>query len=104
MAVSAQSGQVAEVRRTLVDPVRVCERLGLAKGARRQSTGLSIRCPAHAERTPSCSVTRGPDGTIRVRCFGSRPIGATVDERRPASEDERASPAPGPVGLCKERK
>lgn len=62
--------QVAEVRRTLIDPVRVCEQLGLTKGARRQSTGLSIRCPVHAEQTPSCSITRGRDGTIRVRCFG----------------------------------
>jgi hypothetical protein len=68
--VNAQAAQVAEVRRTLVDPVRVCERLGLAKDARRQSAGVRIRCPMHAERTPSCSVTRGPDGTIRVRCFG----------------------------------
>jgi hypothetical protein len=67
---TAHAAQVAEVRRTLVDPVRVCERLGLAKGARRQSSGLSIRCPVHAEKTPSCSVTRGPDGTVRVRCFG----------------------------------
>jgi len=67
---SAHGSQVAEVRRTLVDPLRVCERLGLAKHGRRQSGGMSIRCPVHAERTPSCSVTRGPDGTIRVRCFG----------------------------------
>lgn len=67
---SAHAEQVAEVRRTLVDPVRVCERLGLAKGAVRQASGLSIRCPVHAEQTPSCSVTRGPDGTIRAKCFG----------------------------------
>src|SRR5262249_36165057 len=24
----------------------------------------------HQEKTPSCSLTRGPDGTLRVRCFG----------------------------------
>lgn len=64
------SSQVAEIRHSLVDPIRVCERLGLARGARRQSSGLSIRCPVHVERTPSCSITRGPDGTLRVRCFG----------------------------------
>jgi hypothetical protein len=61
---------VTEIRRALIDPVRVCERLGLADGAKRQSAGLSIRCPMHVERNPSCSVTRGPDGTLRVRCFG----------------------------------
>ena len=27
-------------------------------------------CPAHDESNPSCSVTIGPDGTLRWRCFG----------------------------------
>src|SRR5262249_41583970 len=31
---------------------------------------LFVLCPNHSERTASCSVSRGPDGTIRVRCFG----------------------------------
>ena len=35
-----------------------------------------IRCPWHDEKTPSCSVTRGNDGTVRARCFG---CGATGD-------------------------
>lgn len=26
-------------------------------------------CPAHGEKTPSCSVSLGPDGTIRAHCF-----------------------------------
>lgn len=60
---------VLEVRRRLVDPVALCEQLALTEGATRQATGLLIRCPVHGERNPSCSVTRGPDGTIRVRCF-----------------------------------
>jgi hypothetical protein len=59
-----------EVRRTLVDPFRLCERLGLTKGARRQAGGLIVRCPVHEESMPSCSITRGPDGTIRSKCFG----------------------------------
>lgn len=58
-----------EVRSALVDPIRVCEALGLEEGAKREATGLLVRCPAHGEKNPSCSVTRGPDGTIRVRCF-----------------------------------
>lgn len=60
-----------EVRSHLADPVRLCAGLGLLKDSRRQiGGGLMIRCPLHVERSPSCSVTRGPDGTIRVRCFG----------------------------------
>jgi hypothetical protein len=59
-----------EIRRTLVDPVKLCRDLGLAEKSKRQAGGLSIRCPVHNEKDPSCSVTRGPDGTIRVKCFG----------------------------------
>lgn len=58
------------LRRALANPVELCERLGLSKGARRQSSGLLVCCPAHEERTPSCSVTIGADGTIRAKCFG----------------------------------
>lgn len=59
-----------EIRRSLIDPRRLCAALGLDKGAERQGAGgITICCPAHGDRTPSCSVTRGPDGTIRVRCF-----------------------------------
>lgn len=58
-----------EVRRALDDPARLCSALGLLDGAKRQGGGVLIRCPAHDDAKPSCSVTRGPDGTIRVRCF-----------------------------------
>jgi hypothetical protein len=58
-----------DVRHALVDPAALCESLGLAEGARRQSRGVTIRCPVHGDRTPSCSVTTGPDGTVRVKCF-----------------------------------
>jgi DNA primase len=58
------------VRRALNDPWRLCEALGLTEGAERQRAGLSIRCPWHPDQGPSCSVTRGPDGTVRVHCFG----------------------------------
>jgi hypothetical protein len=59
-----------EIRRHLTDPVRLCRALGLTQDAHRTADGLTVRCPAHQERTPSCSVTRGQDGTVRVRCFG----------------------------------
>jgi hypothetical protein len=59
-----------EVRNALTDPAALCAKLGLTDRARRQSRGLSICCPVHGERNPSCSVTTGSDGTIRVRCFG----------------------------------
>lgn len=56
-----------DVRSALADPIRLCDVLGL-KG-QRQAGGMLICCPAHSEHNPSCSVTRGPDGTARVRCF-----------------------------------
>lgn len=58
-----------EVRSALTDAAKLCAGLGLAKGALPQASGLLICCPVHGDRTPSCSVTRGPDGTVRVRCF-----------------------------------
>lgn len=61
--------RVTEVLRRLADPVALCELLGVTEGSQRQSSGLLIRCPAHGDRNPSCSVTRGPDGTVRVKCF-----------------------------------
>jgi hypothetical protein len=60
-----------EVRAHLTNPERLCRALGLTKGMRRQAgDNVLILCPAHRERSPSCSVSSGPDGTVRVRCFG----------------------------------
>ena len=61
-----------EVRASLTDPRRVLTALGvdLRNAVPQHGGGLTICCPRHEERTPSCSVTVGPDGTIRVRCFG----------------------------------
>lgn len=59
-----------EVRWALTDARRLCHGLGLLDGSKPQpGDGLSIRCPAHPDRDPSCSVTRGPDGTLRAKCF-----------------------------------
>lgn len=60
---------IASIRQRLADPSRVCALLGLV-ATKRQPGGVWVLCPAHKERTPSCSITRGPDGTLRVRCFG----------------------------------
>jgi len=62
----------AELRKRLNDPRQLCTALGLLDGykpGRQAGGGLLIRCPAHGERHPSCSVRRGRDGTIQVRCF-----------------------------------
>ena len=64
-----------ELRHLLADVHRVVRALGLEKGAQRQATGLTICCPWHDENTPSCSVTLGKDGTIRLRCFGCQATG-----------------------------
>lgn len=59
-----------EIRRTLTDPRELCESLGLAKGAKRAKAGsVMICCPVHADRTPSCHVSVGPDGTLRAKCY-----------------------------------
>ena len=62
------------IKRALADPGDVARRLSLdLRGAQRQAGGgLLVRCPSpgHGDRTASCSLTRGDDGTLRVRCFG----------------------------------
>lgn len=63
----------AEVRAALCDPRGLCDALGLLEGPRswsRQARGLLVRCPWHEERTPSCSVFVGGDGTVAVKCHG----------------------------------
>lgn len=61
---------VREVRQALSDPARVASALGLSKGMKAQSNGVMVLCPHHHERSPSCSLTVGPDGTLRAKCFG----------------------------------
>lgn len=63
----------AEVRARLDDPHALCDALGLITDRRswqRQPRGVTVRCVWHDEHTPSMSVSLGPDGTVRVRCFG----------------------------------
>lgn len=61
---------VRDVRNALVEPAKLVQALAIGDKAQRQGGGgVLICCPVHGERNPSCSVTRGPDGTVRVRCF-----------------------------------
>lgn len=68
-----------DIRYSLTDARALCEKLGLLAGKNsfsRQAGGLLIRCPWHEDRSPSCSVRRGQDGTLAVRCHA---CGATGD-------------------------
>jgi len=71
MSAAEHIDHVPEIRRALTDIKRLCGALNLLDGAKRQPGGaLSICCPSHGEKNPSCSVRIGPDGTVQVRCFG----------------------------------
>lgn len=70
MSAAERIDRVPEIRSALTDVRGLCGALNLLEGARRQPGGaLSICCPTHGESRPSCSVTIGRDGTIRVKCF-----------------------------------
>lgn len=125
-----------EVRDALTDPRALCDALGLLDGPRswsRFARGVIVRCPWHDERTPSCSVYRGDDGTIAVKCHGCgasgdalslvaavagldprRDFGAVLDEAArlagvrissPSTgyTSTRPAPAPRPAPAARER-
>jgi len=71
--------RVAEVRRQLADARKICRLLGIDEGAKPQARGLLIRCPWHADRTPSCSVWEADDETIAVNCFACGATGDVLD-------------------------
>lgn len=51
--------RVPEIKAALSDPTRVLEALGImgeGRARQRQASGWLIRCPVHADRSPSCSV------------------------------------------------
>lgn len=80
MSFADPRADIDAVKRALADPREVCRRLGLDQQAKPQGGGgLTILCPAHGDRSPSCSVTRGPDGTLRVRCFACGFAGDVLD-------------------------
>jgi len=63
---------VRAIRHDHADPRELVVRLGLAdrRVSQRAGSHVLIRCPAHDERSPSCSLRVGGDGTIAVHCFG----------------------------------
>jgi len=72
---------LAAIRARLSDPREVADALGIIDGpksVRRHSRGIVIRCPVHAERTPSCLLTRSPTG-ISWHCFGCKAGGGLFD-------------------------
>lgn len=58
------------IRAALTDIDHVLSSLGLLDGSQRQAGGRKVLCPMHQERSPSCSVKIGRDGTIAIHCFG----------------------------------
>jgi hypothetical protein len=70
---SIDRSDVEAIKARLSDPRDVARRLGLEHKARLQPNGgLYILCPWHGDGDdgiPTCSLTRGPDGTLRVHCF-----------------------------------
>jgi len=72
---------VREIRSSLTDPRRLCDALGvdLRDHKRQANGGLIVRCPIREERSPSCSITRGPDHTVRFKCFGCDATGDALD-------------------------
>lgn len=73
------------IRYRLDDPHALCDDLGLLAGRRgkdwntQSGRGVTVRCLWHDERTPSLSVSLGPDSTIRAKCFGCGATGNVFD-------------------------
>src|SRR5579872_2504814 len=60
---------------------------------RKSRTGWTARCPAHADATPSLSVTLGDDGRILLKCFAGCDLEAIVKALDVAVSDLFAGPA-----------
>lgn len=73
-----------DIRERLRSPRDLCAQLGLLEGppgrkwARQMRDGVFVLCPWHSERTPSCSVTTGPDGTVRAVCHACGETGDAI--------------------------
>lgn len=65
-----------EIRTAFRNPRELCALLGIDRDATKEGRdGIKICCLLHGERTASCSVTNGPDGTVRFKCFGCQGSG-----------------------------
>lgn len=64
------------IRRALANPEALARSLGLCEGREGRSwirgaggRSVRVRCPWHDDHKPACSITVGPDGTLRAHCF-----------------------------------
>lgn len=77
----SDDADVSRIKSALDDPRALAEALDLLDGPRgkawetQHGGGVMVLCPWHGERSPSCSITRGPDGGVRVKCFGCNATG-----------------------------
>ncbi len=46
--------------------------------AKRNGTGYQARCPAHEDKAPSLSISRGDDGRVLLKCFAGCTVEAVV--------------------------
>jgi hypothetical protein len=67
------SDEAREIKAALCDPRGLCDALGLVGGKgsfiSQGQRGITVRCVSHDEKSPSMSVTRGDNSSIRVVCF-----------------------------------
>lgn len=73
-------------------------------GARRNARGYMAPCPAHADRSPSCSLAEGDDARILLHCFaGCTPadicsaLGRSVSDLFKHSRTSRQPRLPRPL-------
>lgn len=57
-----------ELKRLLTDAEGLLSQLNIPFV--KEAHGYKIKCPKHEEKTPSCSVKMGTDGTLSIKCFG----------------------------------
>jgi DNA primase len=57
-----------EIRHRLTDAGALCTALGLQLAPRSSESRAVVCCPAHPDKTPSCSVRIAKDGTLSCRC------------------------------------
>jgi hypothetical protein len=82
--------------------VSAAEQMAARLDARRIRTGRWIaRCPAHADRAPSMTVTEGRDGRILLHCFAGCTLAAILHSAGLTVQQLfAASPAPSPSQLA----
>jgi putative DNA primase/helicase len=67
-------------------PEEVAARIGQGR-ERRSGNGWMAPCPAHDDRTASCSISEGDDGRTLVKCFAGCDTEAVLAERNLTMSD-----------------